>query len=94
MPNPPTATITLPNVASAEDVTQLRRELVEIRKLVEAMQGPATREILDRAEAADYLGISTSTLDGLDVPKLKIGAAVRFRRASLDEWAIAKERAA
>lgn len=51
----------------------------------------AFADMLDRAGAADYVGLSIATLDRWRVRGdgpcfVKIGSAVRYRLADLDEW--------
>jgi excisionase family DNA binding protein len=46
--------------------------------------------LMDVQEAAGYLGIKPKTIYNLsskgDIPKLKAGGALRFRRSDLDRW--------
>lgn len=48
--------------------------------------------LLNTSQAADYIGLSASTLSKdrvhsvLKIPYLKLGAAVRYRRSDLDQW--------
>ena len=55
----------------------------------------AGRILLSKAEAAQALGVSPSTLDRLrrdaGLPAVKLDGLVLFRPASLDEWAAARE---
>jgi excisionase family DNA binding protein len=50
--------------------------------------------VLDRREAAHYLGLGASTLAELtasrELPSLKIGKRRLYRRADLDEWLASK----
>jgi excisionase family DNA binding protein len=45
-----------------------------------------TKEVMSRKEAAEFLGVGMSTLDRLDIPKIKIRKRVLFRKQALDEW--------
>ena len=45
-----------------------------------------TPEILNRKEAAAYLGICKAALDHLDVPRTRIGHKVMFKREVLKKW--------
>jgi len=50
------------------------------------------RDMLTRAEAAEYLGLRPQTLatwattGRYDLPFVRVGRAVRYRRADLDAW--------
>jgi excisionase family DNA binding protein len=50
----------------------------------------STREVLDLATAADFLGIKTRTLAELvrngNVPAAKVGRQWRFLRSQLTDW--------
>ncbi len=54
---------------------------------IPGMIGP---DLLTRQEAMDYLRISKRTLDNLmrkrDIPFIKIGKKVLFRKADIDAW--------
>lgn len=56
---------------------------------VAAMGGPAPR-LLDVEDAARYLGVARKTLykwvEGGQVPFIRIGRLVRFRRVDLEAW--------
>ena len=43
-------------------------------------------DILSRKQAAAFLGICRNTLDGLDIPRTKIGRRVMFKRDVLNKW--------
>ena len=53
--------------------------------------------LLDTAEAAKYLGVRPGTLEvwrstgRYNLTFVKIGRTVRYRRAQLDEWLVARE---
>jgi len=60
------------------------------------VNGPES-EYLNTREAAMYLNVSTQFLEiarhrRIGPPYCKVGRAVRYRRASLDEWMISNER--
>ena len=57
-----------------------------------------TPEVLTTAEAAAYLRCSPKTLNtwrsrGGGPPFVKVGAAVRYRRSTLDQWLADREQA-
>ncbi|HEY8749394.1 MAG TPA: hypothetical protein VIM11_15525 [Tepidisphaeraceae bacterium] len=89
----PVAQIVLEGVATSDDVAAIRRELSELRKAIEQMAQVAHDGLMSREQAARYLAVSTSTLDGLHIPRVSIGTAVRYRRETLDEWTAEHERA-
>jgi hypothetical protein len=41
---------------------------------------------LSRKNAAKYLGICLNTLDNLDIPRIRIGVRVVYRRATLEKF--------
>lgn len=43
-------------------------------------------EILSRKEVAAYLNICLTTLDNLDIPRVKIRHLVLYRRSDIDQW--------
>jgi predicted DNA-binding transcriptional regulator AlpA len=43
-------------------------------------------EILSRKEAAAYLRICKTTLDTLDIPRVKIRHLVLYRKSDIDQW--------
>jgi hypothetical protein len=43
--------------------------------------------LLNRSEAARYLGIGLSTLALLDIPKTKIRSRILYRQDVLEQWA-------
>jgi excisionase family DNA binding protein len=51
-----------------------------------------TRDLLDEAEAADYLTVAPGTLSvwrstgRYKIPFIKVGRRVRYRRADLQQW--------
>ena len=61
------------------------------RRLWEARQ----KENLNRSQAADFLNVSLATLDKLvkanEVPHIRLGYRVLFRRNSLQAWLVKKE---
>jgi len=42
------------------------------------------KQTLSREEAAKYLGIHVNTLDRTNIPRVRIGGRVLFRRITLD----------
>jgi hypothetical protein len=45
-----------------------------------------THDIMSRREAAAFLGICTTTLDRLDIPRTKIRHRVMYKRDVLYKW--------
>ena len=45
-----------------------------------------TREILNRREAAQYLGVCLTTLDRLDIPRSRMRHRVAYKREELKKW--------
>jgi len=43
------------------------------------------KQTLSRKEAADYLGIHLNTLDRSNIPRVRIGGRVLFRRTTLEK---------
>jgi excisionase family DNA binding protein len=54
------------------------------------------RELLTRAEAAEFLGVAAQTLalwystGRYRLPAIKVGRLVRYRRADLEKWLAAR----
>ena len=46
----------------------------------------ADTDILSRKQAAAFLGICLTTLDRLDIPRIRIRHRVMFKRDSLNKW--------
>ena len=46
----------------------------------------ANKEVLSRKEAAAYINIGLSTLDRLDIPKIKIRKRILFKKEAIDKW--------
>ena len=44
------------------------------------------KEVLSRKEAAEYINIGLSTLDRLDIPKIKIRKRILFKKEAIDKW--------
>ena len=42
--------------------------------------------LLTRKEMCSYLNICLSCVDRLDIPRMKIGRSVRFRKSDVDNW--------
>jgi excisionase family DNA binding protein len=45
-----------------------------------------TKDVMSRAQAAAYIGIGKSTLDRLNIPKIKIRKRVLFKKETIDKW--------
>jgi hypothetical protein len=43
-------------------------------------------EVLSRKETAAFLGVCLSTLDRIDIPKIKIRERVIYRRVDVVKW--------
>ena len=43
-------------------------------------------DIMSRRQAAQFLGICLTTLDRLDIPKVKVRHRVLFKRDELNKW--------
>jgi hypothetical protein len=50
------------------------------------MDNMVLSNLLDRQEAAEYLRICKTTLDKLDVLRIKIRRRVFFRKSDLENW--------
>lgn len=48
------------------------------------------RAVLTAKEAAAYLGMSVSWVEHSDLPRVRLGRAVRFRRVDLDAYVAAR----
>jgi len=51
----------------------------------------ANKEVLSRREAAEYINIGLSTLDRLDIPKIKIRKRILFKREAIDKWLLSQQ---
>ena len=51
------------------------------------------QELMSREEVASYLKICKTTLSRLDIPKTQIRRRVFYRKATVDAWLAAQERA-
>jgi hypothetical protein len=45
-----------------------------------------TKDAMSRAQAAEYIGIGKSTLDRLNIPRVKVRKRVLYRREAIAEW--------
>jgi hypothetical protein len=45
-----------------------------------------TKDVMSRAQAAAYIGIGKSTLDRIDIPRIKIRKRVLYRKEAVDLW--------
>jgi hypothetical protein len=43
-------------------------------------------DILNRRQASEYMGICRASLDRLNVPKIKVGRRVLYKKATLEKW--------
>jgi len=84
----------LARLAPATSNDELLREVSALFKRIDQRLADAQELLIDGREAARRLGISRRTLDGLDIPSVKIGAARRWNVETLREWAKAREHAA
>jgi excisionase family DNA binding protein len=50
----------------------------------------AERAVLTAKEAAAYLGMSVSWVEHSDLPRVRLGRAVRYRRQDLDAYLAAR----
>ena len=48
--------------------------------------------LLTRKEMCSYLNICLSCVDRLDIPRMKIGRSVRFRKSDVDAWLMEHQR--
>jgi len=56
----------------------------EIIKIIEA--GECGKDVMTRINTAKFLGICLTTLDGLDIPKTRIGRKVYYRMDVIKKW--------
>ena len=60
------------------------------------MSQPQTAKLLTRREAADFLGLRAQTLatwamtGKYNLPTIKVGRSVRYRRSDLERWLAAR----
>jgi excisionase family DNA binding protein len=78
-------------------MTRHHRERPEVDVRVDAIEIPASG-LMTPELCARYLGMSMRWLekmraDGGDLPYIKIGRAIRYRRADVDAWLLAQRRA-
>jgi excisionase family DNA binding protein len=45
-----------------------------------------TKEVLSRKEAAEYIGVSRSTLDRLGITKIQVRRRVFYKKENIDRW--------
>jgi hypothetical protein len=50
------------------------------------MDDNKTIEIMSRKQAAKFLGVCLTTLDRLDIPRIKIRHRVLFKREIVNKW--------
>ena len=88
MPNP-SVTVTFEGFATKDDIAEIRRENGELRKLVEELKKLVVPSdaMMDRLATAEWLGVSPSTLDGIDdLPRTKIGTRNLWDPEDLRAW--------
>jgi len=56
----------------------------EIYEIVEVAECKAA--VMTRKNTAKFLGICLTTLDGLDIPKTRIGRKVYYKKDVLNKW--------
>jgi len=44
------------------------------------------KDVMSRAQVAAYIGIGKSTLDRLNIPKIRIRKRVLFKKEVIDQW--------
>jgi excisionase family DNA binding protein len=49
------------------------------------------KDVMSRAQAAEYIGIGKSTLDRLNIPKIKIRKRVLFKKEAIDKWLFSQQ---
>ena len=49
--------------------------------------------VMNKKEAMAYLQVSIATLNRQDIPRIKIGSRVLYRKAAIDSWLENKEKA-
>ncbi len=82
---PPDLLATLASLAA--EVRDLRGEVRDLRRAVAA----PPRRLLQRPDAAAYLGVSVNTFDRhvrSEVPEVRRGTVVLFDVDALDRWAV------
>ena len=77
------------------DIRELAGELwSHLRSEIEEARSQALPALLDRKEAALYLGISVRLFDSLGIPRVEItDRCIRYRREDLDRYAQERIRA-
>ena len=51
----------------------------------------STKEVMSRRETAAYIGIGLSTLDQLNIPKIKIRKRILFKKEAIDKWLLSQQ---
>ena len=79
-------------IARAKDLAQEKATADRFTTLLEALQTPAQRNLVDEKEAAVIFGVSPGTLQvwrstgRYAIPFLKVGRLVKYRRSALENW--------
>ncbi len=42
--------------------------------------------VFTRKETADFLSICLTTLDKLDIPRIKMGRCIRYQKSDVEKW--------
>jgi hypothetical protein len=85
--NPSEAPLSDLLAALTTEVRDLRAEVRDLRRAVAA----PSRRLLQRPDAAAYLGVSVNTFDRHvrpEVPEIRRGTVVLFDVEALDRWAV------
>ena len=51
----------------------------------------STKEVMSRREVAAYIGIGLTTLDRLNIPRMKIRKRVLFKKDAVDKWLLSQQ---
>lgn len=79
-------------IARAKDLAQEKATADRFTTLLDALQTPAQRDLVDEKEAAVILGVTQRTLQvwrstgRYAIPFLKVGRLVKYRRGALENW--------
>mgnify|MGYP006271681975 FL=1 len=77
-------------ILTTEDLMPLQHELAALRATIQEQERPPETPLLTRDEAADYLRISTRTLDAAEaegeIRAIRIRGRVLYHRDALDAY--------
>lgn len=79
-------------IARAKDLAQGKATAERFTTMLEALQTPVRRDLVDEKEAAIILGVTPGTLQvwrstgRYAIPFLKVGRLVKYRRGALENW--------